>query len=231
MTGVIENALDLYLAGKEQKDLDGHWHPSAMYGCDRMAIYAKNQVPQSDPPTAQQLRVFEMGNLVHELTQRALIEQGLDVQTELLLVDGNNDLAGTLDQYVVFTDRAEVQEYKSMKGIAFKYLKEAKPDHVMQAATYCLMMEYLGNQVDRFRVTYLSKDDLQIKEFEFDWNMDWKIKVENKLAELKMYNRLGVLPPRLPLVRGKKNWRCVGCFWRTRCWEVDEEEGDIPNAG
>lgn len=80
----------------------------------------------------------------------------------------------------------------------------------------------LGDKLQRIRLAYFNRDDLEIREFVLPVDEEWERGLEAKIARLSRYEDTD-LPPRLPLERGKKNWLCGYCQFRSKCWGTDPE--------
>lgn len=98
----------------------------------------------------------------------------------------------------------------------------------------CTAIPPLGDKLQRIRIAYFNRDDLEIREFVLPVDEEWERDLEAKIARLNRYladareDDFAVLPPRLPLERGKKNWLCQSfCQFRTRCWNLDTEGEDL----
>lgn len=230
---IVENVLDAHFErSNPERELDGKWHPSAMFGCDRQALYAKCQMPPSEPLESKTLRVFGVGHALHEILQRAVEEAELGTTyTELTLEDLELEIKGTLDQLIeIGPDHWELWEYKSIKSKAFKYGGLPKSEHLLQAITYAMILRKQGKKVQNIRLVYVSKDDLEIGEYIYPWTDELESRVIQRLDALRAYESANTLPPRLPMKSGKRDWRCTYCRWQTQCWDIDSEEGVINRA-
>ena len=67
MSFSVVDALDRYVASLEEtREPDGTWHPSAIFGCGRQAMYAQLSTPESNPRSARSSRTLRVGHLFHE---------------------------------------------------------------------------------------------------------------------------------------------------------------------
>jgi CRISPR/Cas system-associated exonuclease Cas4 (RecB family) len=172
------------------------------------------------------------------------------VYHEVALHSPRLNLRGSADSIRFYMDEeadellVEVIEYKSIKEASLRYAKELpKLDHVSQALTYAYLLRHepwwtpteadpeilefhkpLGNRLLQVRICYISKDDLNVREFLVPVTEAWERELERYIARLDMYRLDEVaLPPRLPIVNGKKHWACGYCPWADKCWLVDSE--------
>lgn len=261
----VQAALDSYVAEIEEERLpDGRWHPSSLSGeCARKAIYAVRGVEPTDPPDERARRVFRVGHVLHEFAQTA-VERSPDVEKayhEIHIDDPELDITGDSDDLVLFKDGTwELQEYKSKNSnsMDFALKKGELPEraHVVQAGVYLLVLRRrggvakdrdtglttiippLGDALTRARITYLSKDDMRVEEFEVPWDDRAEALIREHLEYLEVYRQVEwSLPPRLPLNGKKKHWMCEWkrkdgtggrCPFFTRCWDLDPDHVD-PN--
>jgi len=247
----VEAVLDAHMLRTESvREPDGKWHPSSLFGCERQALYEVRGTPTSDARENKSRRILRLGTTVHEIVQRALIEDAhaLAVYNEVavdipgLNVTGHSD---TLIQHAA--DDWELLEFKSIGSRGMQYGDLPKSEHEEQARTYAyglrrvggvvpgptiafaddedLPIPPLGDSLNRIRIAYFSRDDLRVMEFVLPIDTDWEDEFEARIARLERYRADGAaLPPRLPLEKnGKKNWLCGYCLYRTKCWETDGE--------
>jgi len=228
---------------------DGYWHPSSMFQCDRQAAYNQRGTERTDPKGVGDHRPLVMGKLLHTLMQSAVSHQAESENIaaawhEVKVVIPPLRVKGSADSLLRMADGTyELEEFKSTKLAAVKFAKggfQPKDEHVKQALTYVYGIRYftwytehtdaegdtirvphdpLGAKLTTARLTYITKDDMGIKEYLYaitpEWE-EWFLGYMKKLHE----SEGGVLPARLP----EKTWLCKGyCEWRTRCWGVDGE--------
>lgn len=233
--------------------------------CVRRSIYEQRDTPRSDKREDRSVRTLEVGKALHTLVQEAIQQHpGVRAYYhEVTVFDDNADVPGSLpttgnsDDLLVFLldgdEVFEVEEYKSKSANLMRSAKqlEALPeeDHIFQIKTYMRALRRHGASLEdgqyippeKFvnlmagRITYISKDDLKIKEYPIQYNPEVDdAAIDDRIAELEAYRRdPGSLPPRLPLVtktpKGKKpytdkDWLCMVCPWQYRCWDEDPDE-------
>lgn len=252
----VEAALDAYVLSREEpRVFDGLWHASSISGCQRKAIYEMRQVEPTNPSTPKQRRVFFIGHRIHETMQAAVAASPLvaEVYSEVKVLIPELNTGGAGDQVVVFPDgSAELGEYKSIKEWGFKALKGPKDDHLEQIVPYmfglrefggrycadpekhgascpgCAILPPLGPRLSRVRFTYIEKATFDTREFVVDWDPAWEPALRTKVAGLDGYIAdPASLPPRLPYVRGKRDYRCDWgwgrCAFFDRCWTDDPD--------
>lgn len=239
----VTKALDDYIESiEEPREPDGKYHPSQFWFCDRQTMYALRGVERTNPPDKKSKRRFKIGHILHELVQEALAQSPdvISFYPEFLILDEEGNITGHGDGLIFFSDgTVVVLEAKSIRKAAFKYLHgKPKPEHVKQASIYAHHAKHRGCWVDTeggkqfipplgdrligLLVAYFEKEDLDTAEFFVPYDEQWDADIEEKVEKLRPYREdPESLPPRLPLVKGKKSWMCNYCDWKDRCWKVD----------
>lgn len=202
------------------------WRGSLLGGCVRAHWYSANNVPPSEPFTADTLRIFAMGNAVGDFLQSVLKEKyGDRIEFEVPVESYKDNFSGNIDAVLQLEkDSLAILEFKSIKSGGFVRLKEAKPEHATQVASYA---RYLGEAygeagVDMLMeawVVYVCKDSFEVAEFPVDIE-EWGDKAQRVLNVLNYYGDRK--PPAFPDVARRK-WPCGWCNWRTRC--LDDIKG------
>ena len=246
----IASALDRRVASEfEERGPDGYWHPSALFGCLRQAIYASRGTEITDPRDDRSKRILRVGHQFHEYVQGAVNADPRIARAyeEVKILDDELRIKGSLDHIVVYraNDRLEVEEYKTINSNAFKYRDLPKPDHVGQLATYLFVLGRTGGLASdgtiipptdaRGRIAYVSKDDLLVEEFTVLLTPGKERDIRRRIAYLDSYAAHGTaLPPRLPdeEKKGKEKgfkraFLCNYCPYQRRCWEEDGPGVDL----
>lgn len=221
---VVTKALDEHVAALEEERLpDMRWHPSSLWTCARSAVMGHRAIPPTNIPDSQAKRVFRIGHMYHALVQEALglspdfvnVYAEFGISIDLLGIVGNGDVL------VEFGDgHWEVFELKSTKSLKYT----PKLDHLRQASVYftaardfgfevedeerpletakegCMTkkMPPLGDKLTAIRLIYLNKQDLEIREYVYEYDPQWRIDIE---ARINYLDSLADLPlDELPLL-------------------------------
>lgn len=199
--------LDEYLkAVDEERVPDGKFHPSSMWMCDRAAVMIARGEPQNIKPDAQTQRVFKIGHMIHELIQAAMDWKhnrdgsGTMQQAEFSIDEPH--LTGHGDDLIFvnwLTPEQEVvvYEYKSARSLVQQRKKgQASEHHIKQGATYAAALAAQGHNVKELHVVYFEKVNLDIEEFVYPYDPEWRVKVDEKVDQLTPYlEQPGVYPP------------------------------------
>lgn len=243
MTFSVEGALASYIQEHASVRLpDGAWHPSGLYACARKTVYAFRGTEESNPTDARTQRVFHIGHTLHAVVQAAVASDPhvIGVYTEVAIRIPELNIIGAGDQLVQFDDKTwELEEYKSINSMAFRYKDLPKADHAAQVVPYLKALREhggvaddgriippLGDGLRRARLTYLSKDDLLMEEHIVHWSEAKEVDLAERVAALEHYRTGDALPDRLPETPNKKsgkmerNWQCKYCSFHDLCWEA-----------
>jgi hypothetical protein len=127
-----DNLRILHSEERTKHEAKGYWYPSQLGGCDRKNVLQHAGVLQT-PPDDRSLRIFWMGNQIHDALQRhtpfSTIGHELDVKDE------EYHLSGRVDTLVKTDGVVEVVEFKSLRSDAFQY-GLPKPEHILQVGSY-----------------------------------------------------------------------------------------------
>jgi predicted RecB family nuclease len=146
------------------------------------------------------------------------------IEFEVPVESDKNDFAGNIDGLLRLEDDCyAVLEFKSIKSGGFKRLKEAKPEHATQVASYA---RFLGEAYDdagidvslEAWVIYVCKDSFELIEFPVDIP-SWGDRAQRVLNVLNYYGDR--TPPRFPDAARRK-WPCGWCNWKAVCLGGDK---------
>lgn len=169
----VQAALDARVQAEfSERDPDGYWHPSSLFGCLRQAIYASRGTAITDPRDDRSRRILRVGHVFHDYVQGAIEQYPSIVGAfrEIKFLDEEHRLKGSGDQLVFLwvgpadaapslgsvpfaqlleyvaagLVRAELQEYKTINSRAFHYKDLPKVDHVGQTRTYLHILRHVG---------------------------------------------------------------------------------------
>ena len=178
--------------------------------CPRQVFYSFKNAPKK-PIDPNFLRLFDLGNHVHQLIMRSLLNiKDIRVVAAEINIPPQEIISGRADAILGDGKEFYVLDIKSMNSRAFSYLKEAKEDNVLQVRLY---MYYF--KIDKGILLYMNKDNLKLKEFIVDSDTKQVEKLLGELGALRKQIDNNVLPDRLSDY--KKNWRCKYCKYSKIC--------------
>lgn len=215
---LIDNRLKQDQEDRRDRPRSGKFSPSLFGRCYRAQIYNRKDIPSSNDIDARTLRVFKAGHLFHKFVGDLVIgEKEVKIEEE--------DVLGYAD---IVTDDSVV-ELKSQHSRAFWYMsqgkeesdevyleriKKSKMPNILQSTYYAQRL-----CKPNIHLVYISKDDLCIRQFDWDIN-EFIGKVEVELLELRRWwNDVGLPPPTPRAYIGKdgKSKECGHCNWKDLC--------------
>ena len=204
---------------EDKPRIEGRFYCSEMGMCPRKMVLSR-LYPK--PISKELRRIFELGNIIHDFVEKVFKNAKgvrlLDSERSLILTKPGSPvvLAGRLDDFILMeeADQEMIIEVKSIKS--FKYLSQAKPEHIMQIMPYLKAMN-----LKKGALVYVQKTDLAVKSFLVEYDEDVVVKVFDK-AEM-VYNHLknGTLPEKVNL---KDRWMCNYCEHKEECENGDSKE-------
>jgi CRISPR/Cas system-associated exonuclease Cas4 (RecB family) len=199
------------------------FYPSDDKMCARYWVYLFRGVPIEQNHDARLLRIFDMGNDVHERYERYFREMGILIEAEMKVPDrdGYPKVRGYIDDVIKWGggEGRAIVEMKSIgdRGFDFRIkYKKPKKDHIHQIQMY---MHY--TQIHDGMVVYENKNTQQILVFTVEYDEEYCEKVMKKYRKFHQAYKDGILPVR-PYKRTSKN--CEYCRVRELCWN-DKNEG------
>lgn len=140
----IINRLDQYLIQMSAEDVDRRYDinsPSRAGACARAIYLGRTGLPPAAVPPRTR-RVFDNGSYTHERLQKYMEDAGISLMLELPVVDEDYEIMGHVDAAVGVrfngdkVVEAAVAEIKTINTNGFQALKDAKPEHKVQATCY-----------------------------------------------------------------------------------------------
>lgn len=251
---LTQQIVDDYVSSlEEERKPDGYWHPSSLFTCARRAVYEFLGV-EKPPVDARGKRIFRLGHILHEFIQTAfgraasLGDQAL-FYPEVALVDEARKIKGHADGLSVSLADGEVLEIKTIGTYGYKSLTEPKPEHKQQAKLYVQILRRYGGTFEfqpegggvieippmpnlkKVRFAYVSKDNLEIKEYVEEFTEEDDEELDAYLARLDLHVFEGTLPKRLiqltptGKVSKQRPWECGYCPFADRCYSSREPAG------
>ena len=193
----------------------GRYRVSNFGRCYRMQYWSRMGQPESNPIGAKTLRVFKLGDLIHDMVQRQYEPEQLEVEVE------TEDFKGHAD--IVVGDR--VYDIKSIRSYGFKLMRKPEYDitadklnNILQVMGYAYFLNRPGE------LLFFDKDSLENnldigKPFVFELK-DWKDKVVEEMDILCGYWDQKKLPP--AIARCYHGKECQYCCFESHCKEVEE---------
>lgn len=228
----LSSAVDQwFLDNVEPRPPDGKLHPSSMSGCWRQAVYEARGTEPTNAKAARNYRIMWFGSRIHEVLQQAL--KGLPgFASEVEVAPDGWPFAGSADGIYIrefdanadSSDDWELLEFKSIAPYMLKSKDLPQDHHKKQARMYMWGLNKQGTSVAQARIVYVSRNDMEMREFVLERDLKWEEEFEQDLdISRHLYLKEGqtMLPPRLD-INAPEGWLCKYCQFQTKCWEVDD---------
>lgn len=163
--GYVVSDLDLYLLSLNDKDNDRAINvnsPSQVGGCTRAMYYSRTGTPQDSGVDARTRRIFDNGTHTHERLQEYLKKQGVLLMDEVPVHNDAYNIQGHTDGLLELSKKeGGVLEIKSINSRGFSALKDAKPEHKMQALVYLYCLEERRKYLSQFQEDFFCSPPYQ----------------------------------------------------------------------
>ena len=177
---MIQELLDKKLAEiqDERKDRvrSGKISPSSLGKCFRYQYWNRKNEPVTNPPDARALRVFKVGNMLHEMIQ-GLVDCECEVKFETDDELGYADLVG--DDWVADIKSCNSKKFWFLQKEDKIPITEREFQNFLQVGLYAVRMNK-----PRCGIVFVSKDDMCMAEYWVDTEA-MRPHVEAELATLK----------------------------------------------
>ena len=223
---------DSWLRKKNIEESDKHgksgmFYASSTGGCIKKTLYTQ-QATQGSEFNSKTLRVFRLGELVHEDIQRAVLETAKETDTfkvwiEKAFVNKKYNVKCRID--VGFYDMIEkvidIYDIKTVHSYKWSQMfgrsKKGTPsvNYELQLGSYGLAIrEEIGDVDQNFYLTWYKKDDSSMKQIEI--SPEW----EEMAAEY--WEDVMTSPPVNQIERGSygspiEKWNCKYCQFESIC--------------
>ncbi len=215
----VSGIIDEYLTDDLRPKRIGAYFPSEIGMCIRRSYYSYN-IPKPAEPAA--LRIFALGNNVHEFLTKALkaskeferVEEEKQIKIEYVDNEASFSVYGRIDDFVVTkSGKVVILEAKSTGDIN----KVATPDpkHVMQLTLYLA-----AQKADYGMLVYADKKNLDIKQFRVDYDETVYKKILNRFKDLDYHLKNKRLPPAEYYIDDKTVWQCKYCPYYKECMQA-----------
>lgn len=211
---MLHEIIDKYYLDRE-KDKGGrsaqkHFYISQAGKCPRHLFFKFKNVPEKDlEPNI--LRLFEHGDHMHQLIMGALTStRDIHVVASEVKIPPQELVSGRADAIISDGSQLYVLDIKSMNSMIFRTLEEPKLENVQQIQLYLYYFK-----IPKGILLYVNKDNLQLKEFIFDYDPVVAEEIISGLTILKSKIDSNIVPVRL--ADYPDNWQCRYCQYKSVC--------------
>jgi len=201
----INKLIEKYLDKKQEDDsskhlplLDNEFYASSVGGCPRLIYYSKVFPDRKKDPKS--LKVFVLGNLVHDFLQKEVLSGESEVP--LVIETKGVKIKGRLDQ----VDDNFIYEIKSVSTLRF-VKEQPQKHHVLQ-----LMLYLKAFKREKGKIVYVEKNTFDIIEHEIVF--DEKIYDEAVEGFVSVFQSMSknALPDKT-----SEEWACKHCLFKKEC--------------
>lgn len=210
---MLHEIIDKYYLDRE-KDSDRkpqkHFYISQAGKCPRHIFFKFKNVPEKELEP-HILRLFEHGDHMHQLIMSALTStRDIHVVASEVKIPPQELLSGRADAIISDGKQLYVLDIKSMNSMIFRSMEEPKPENVQQLQLYLYYFK-----IPKGILLYVNKDNLQLKEYIFDYNPSEAQMLLNNLAALRKQIDTNIIPKRL--ISYPNDWQCRYCQYKSVC--------------
>ena len=224
----VGGIIDEYLNEESRPKKIGSYYPSEIGMCIRRSYYSYFI---QKPTETTALRIFALGNKVHEFIAKALKES-----ESLTIAEEEKPIRiGYKDEETEFMIYGRIDDYVETKN-GKKIIIEAKstgditkvtgpdPKHKMQISLYLA-----AQPADYGLLVYADKKNLEIKQFKIEYNEEEYKKVIQRFKDLDYHLRNKLLPPAEYYFDNKKVWECKYCPFYQECMQALADANSLEN--
>jgi len=223
---MLKEIIDKYYLDRE-KDKDKnkgqrHFYISQAGKCSRAVFFRFKNVPEKElEPNI--LRLFDHGDHMHQLIMGALTStRDIHVVASEVKIPPQELVSGRADAIISDGKDLYVLDIKTMNSMIFKSLEKPKEENVQQIQLYLYYFK-----IPKGILLYVNKDNLELKEFIFDYNKTEAESLVKGLGFLKKQIDLDIVPARL--ADYPDNWQCRYCQYKEICGRGDQQEMNWQN--
>ena len=204
----INNLYEIRSSNSNGKAQPSLFHVSYSGRCHRMRFFKRAGVEPSEKPSVSSIKAMYVGDIYHKIVKDILHDSGVLYKEEEKVIDDHRK--GFIDAIVETNEGLVIYEFKSVN--VFKFQKNTLDlGHAMQAYTYYLM--YDKEPIVDVKVLYISKDNLDMQEFNVKEIKDIDYITKKDWETLINYWEKHELPPPVPV----ENWECEYCVFKEVC--------------
>ncbi len=210
------NALiDKYLYREHKPKEIGRYYPSEVGNCLRKTWFSYKYPQEFD---VDKLRVFEMGNILHEYVVKVFKSEKtpevklLKAEFPFQIPIDDFIISGRIDDLLLLTieNKELLVEVKSTSHIG--WMDKPQPHHAMQLQFYMH-----ATNVREGALLYIEKNTLQSKVFSVPFEQNAADEAFARFKALHAFLKHDELPPAEAKLEKELNWFCNYCEYKTKC--------------
>jgi len=207
---MLHEVIDKYYLDSQKKRTQTHFYISQAGKCPRHIFFKfKNVAEKELEPHI--LRLFDHGDHMHQLIMSALLStRDVHVVASEVKIPPQELISGRADAVISDGNQLYVLDIKSMNSMVFRSMTEPKPENIQQIQLYLYYFK-----IPKGILLYVNKDNLQLKEYIFDYNPSEAKRLLDQMKLLKKQIDTNIVPKRL--VDYPSDWQCRYCQYKSVC--------------
>jgi CRISPR/Cas system-associated exonuclease Cas4 (RecB family) len=205
---MLKELIDKFYLDRQKNKEQYRFYITDAGKCSRAVFFNFKNVPKEkiDP---RMLRLFDRGDYLQMQILNSLFSMGL-VRASEIGIPSQELISGRADAIITLNNELYVVDFKSMNSMIFKKLTKPKEENVNQIQLY---MHFF--KIPKGILLYISKDDLDLKEFLIKYDKNRAEKLLKNLSDLKIKIDNNIVPA--IILKSKTNWQCKYCQFKEIC--------------
>jgi len=207
---MLREIIDKYYLDRQKDKEQKSFYISEAGKCPRQIFFKFKNVPRKEME-ANILRLFDHGDHMHKLIMKPLLStRDVHVVSSEVDIPPQQLVRGRADAIISDGKNLYVLDIKSLNSMIFRTLTEPKEENIDQVQLYLHYFE-----IPKGILLYVSKDNLELKEFIIDYNPIRAEELLNNLTFLRKQIDSNIVPARIPGY--PDDWQCRYCQFREVC--------------
>jgi len=211
---MLKELIDEYYKNLQSDKEQHHFYITDAGKCSRAIFFKFKRAPKEELEP-RVLRMFDHGDQIHRLIMKALFGiRNIHVVASEINIPPHELISGRADAIISDGKDLYVLDIKSMNGMVFDKLNEAKIENIFQVQLY---LHYF--RISKGLLLYVNKDTQDLKEFFVEYDEKLVNSLLKNFQDLKDKIKKDIVPKRLSDY--PNNWQCRYCQFKELC-RLDE---------
>lgn len=211
---MLKELIDKFYSDRERDKEQHHFYITDAGKCPRAIFFKFKNVPR-EKMEPQVLRMFDHGDYIQMQILNTLFSLGI-VRASEVKIPPQELVSGRADAIVTLDNELYVVDFKSMNSMIFKNLTQPKEDNINQLQLYLHFFK-----ISKGILLYVSKDNLELKDFLVEYDKARAEKLLKGLSDLKIKIETDVVPG--AIAGYPTDWQCQYCQFKEIC-KIGERE-------
>lgn len=212
---MLKELIDKFYLDRERDREQHHFYITDAGKCPRAIFFKFKNVPR-EKMEPRVLRMFDHGDYIQMQILNSLFSLGI-VRASEVKIPPQELVSGRADAIVTLDNELYVVDFKSMNSMVFKNLTQPKEDNINQLQLYLHFFK-----ISKGILLYVSKDNLELKDFLVEYDKARAEKLLKGLSDLKIKIETDVVPG--AIADYPADWQCQYCQFKEICKIGDRED-------